>query len=1681
MHFTLTVYRDDDTTVLFEVGTAPDHPNSFLHPPGEMDLGEVDLLAGKAMIGQVNLRVIDPQTGATQAERWMTARLGIPAGEQGAGHSALNGRRAKFERSDGRLIMDGVAWGVQLSDTAAGFHLQLRDVRERARKLPLFTRTGTASVLPRGVINGYGKLPTGGWLIPPTKPLRADVTPAGLVGTTLDFLAHHWTQKSKKWWTVPELALTDAIRSAVQPEVTQGPDFGFGVGPSVRCPLVTVLWRYVGESAWQELRSPIPASSVVGGSPLLSVQTAHLPATAGREEMIVEAVRGIRLTAILQAPLPVSGMGPVEVILRYDGPPSEAYPYHFEGPAGELIRNACRGDYGSGPTKLRYDEAEVLKLTTPARVRLLKPVEDARPWLEQAHQQLGAAPALDSLGQISPVLSALPPAGVVLPTITEANAKAIPGWEHPADRAVTAVAVKYQRDYLVRAIDDPLGERSAGDGIASIDVTVEHAAPQWARDLMGDHPLEIDGWLLRAIGGADGDPVTGDVIDETGAQVAAQRAREVIDRWLFGGQTSFVRVMESDFPGIREGSWVIDARPWRPNYREGKRGGQTLAQVVSVRAAVPGWLDLRLIDAGPADQPLNLPAIGPLALTDSGGVRIPVTTVPTGAEVAVYYAIATSEPAEGSGLWTWAGRVSAPGNVETPPVPAGARVWAYARSEAPGRRPSGRTARRNITLPATPGIYGVRAGIDSEGAATVQWEGNPHTAGVRLYYAVYDVGDPEPTLTTFIDRQASALSAVLPVTVGATQILAVAVEPWSGWTGSAVSGTAGARVPVSVASNRPPPVEIPPIPEYAECRARIVWAESDREHYVIEVTSVPSSGQVYLYSLQGATIVSGPGLGPGLGVPAPSGTKWKLRRPAERAADGEAVWRADPPGYVADDDAVVVPAIGRDTVPLTMRVRQLSKTATTRTVRVSAGDPHYAESSDPITISYVQQGTGGVTPTSGQTIPAAAIRATPDATEAQAGGYVDFVITRPAAGSGDGRVMFTATRPGRVQDVDPVDVAELPPNIPAQSFEPRINTTFVRHVGDQWWELITATDWQGGAAGLEFRYVYYRDGTAHPEWPGFLPLGAGGAEVQVGLDGRWPTHLDIQVKDAAGRIANKSVLLPAHDLTTFYDVEAEVAGGVDFAIDTAAGYTDQQAGAAEESAKLYAEGQASTAYTNAVAVAELDATAKASTARSGAYDDAITTVEGRGLHGDGYDGYVRRGVDRIPAANVESFDGALQKSEGAYLAAITDTELRGLTEDGFVGIVGGAGGLESTALVSQVRETSQNRFGVGAGSEYSHSGVVNTVYDIPQLTTPLEVAGLRPTQVVSVTAMCRNANNGNVQIGIIWLNSVGDWIDITWSADRFVGGDRVRFDLVAMTIPAGTAYIRPAWRRTSGGDAVGYDSHWMLTPGPIPMDFEEPPLRAGRGDEGRGYHSFKQAGILNKAAMDSGNAANVLITTGLTVQARNYETAADRVVFADHGLTFDDPPAVHPGAGGLTAVASGVLSPPYGPVIRFRISASGFEMVARLEQTTSTPSNHSATSWRSGSAGPLYEVNKTDIVAAWDEGYTFVYDLFLPALGSQVTVEFWVHNGFQWALVATRGFANSSGTAVNREGVRDTIYHSGMGRTGYVFGMGYRDEAGVGAPSLTPQRVEWQYVAAPGTASMTPPGAPGVHCLVVGR
>src|SRR5690606_2916462 len=279
------------------------------------------------------------------------------------------------------------------------------------------------------------------------------------------------------------------------------------------------------------------------------------------------------------------------------------------------------------------------------------------------------------------------------------------------------------------------------DGIATREVVVEHRAPQWAIDLLGEKVHEIDGIIFRALSGADGSPVTGDITDETGAQAAEQRARETLDRWLLGGQISACRPMASAFPGLRVGDCAVYSPSWRPHFATRQRRGPRLAQVLSIREVHPAWLEVMLVGGGPAAAPLGQPTLGALSVNDDGVVSVPVTAVPAGGEAAVYYAVSATQPPSDSPIWTFLGRLSAPGTIQTPPLSAGSTVWIRARGEAHGRLPSPYTIPISIVVPSTPRVSGVRILI-ADGVATVVWQPNQVAAGVRIYWDVHPRGVP---------------------------------------------------------------------------------------------------------------------------------------------------------------------------------------------------------------------------------------------------------------------------------------------------------------------------------------------------------------------------------------------------------------------------------------------------------------------------------------------------------------------------------------------------------------------------------------------------------------------------------------------------------------------------------------------------------------------------------------------------------------------------------------------------------------------------------------------------------------------------------------------------------------------------------------------------------------------------
>lgn len=103
---------------------------------------------------------------------------------------------------------------------------------------------------------------------------------------------------------------------------------------------------------------------------------------------------------------------------------------------------------------------------------------------------------------------------------------------------------------------------------------------------------------------------------------------------------------------------------------------------------------------------------------------------------------------------------------------------------------------------------------------------------------------------------------------------------------------------------------------------------------------------------------------------------------------------------------------------LNIRVQLIGTTANNVTVRVSVSDTNPGGN---ISVGYTGfgVGSGGVTPTSPQTIAGGSVTNSLNST-----GFVDFVIDRPAFGAGVGRVVFTAFELNRLDVIDSVDVPE---------------------------------------------------------------------------------------------------------------------------------------------------------------------------------------------------------------------------------------------------------------------------------------------------------------------------------------------------------------------------------------------------------------------------------------------------------------------------------------------------------------------------------------------------------------------------------------------------------------------------------------------------------------------------------
>ncbi len=777
--YELTVFAANDTAELFDVSTDLAHARPYLKAPTSFPEQEINFAKGTASIGQVNVQVVDVPTSATDQDTgYLTAQLA------NGGYSALNGHRAVLtENIDGAgvtKVIDGVIRSIRLLDTFSSYEIELRDIRERERKTKAFATTTTPTLIPRGVLAGYGVQfalfgTTFGYPIGPTLPLKAtyrmDGTGnGGVIAIDLTIAG-----------VLPKLQLTAPVRDALESVA------GLAGEPGVLVyDLWRVLWRdFTTKGAYTELTQIAQSHPDIEEA---ADRTAQLKSAAGALQIlrVNNAISGDTLPSDAQV---------IEFIVQYDGPLTDEWRFHLQDlTAGELLRNLYRGDYSVEDPRIRYNSTALLLLTTPVRLRLGKPVDDVREWAEKnIYPIVHAAPTLNADGEIAPITYLLPDAAETLIDLDDANCRPSGGgWSQASDDAINIVKVTYERLYRTRL--DELGmEIALSDQLRTREVIVEHRI-QASIDLLGEQPLEIKSELLNTLGTVDGGPYFGDVIDEQGAQVAERITRLATDRFALGGQYFSLHCdrTDSDVEGLIVGTWVTVSVSWMPDYATAVRNLNRLAQVIGRRNLNGAWVALSLIDAGTANAPLAGPTLGTVTVDSAGVVSVPVTALGAGAEARVDYAISTSEPAAGSELWTFLGRVSSvPTTLTTPQITPNSTVWVRARSENVGRRPSVYTTAVSIAVVAIPRVLEVFIRVDDAGVPTVEWTANSHTLGVRIAFEVHDPS-ALPTFGTSIDADVSDLSAELATTVFDPEMISVRITAYPGWTGSAVSGSAGA-------------------------------------------------------------------------------------------------------------------------------------------------------------------------------------------------------------------------------------------------------------------------------------------------------------------------------------------------------------------------------------------------------------------------------------------------------------------------------------------------------------------------------------------------------------------------------------------------------------------------------------------------------------------------------------------------------------------------------------------------------------------------------------------------------------------------------------------------------------------------------------------------------------------------
>jgi hypothetical protein len=820
----VTIYLDDDITVMVQVSTDPAHAKPYLLADS-LVYGEskIDFPNGSAGIGQFSFKLLDKRTITNdQTTGFFTALLADVGGR-----GNIMGHRVVWERQQigggGAYTtqFDGIADDCRLDETLVQYQIPCRDVRERERVNRIFTKhnRGT-SLLPNGPVAGWGRqagLPgragSAGKLIPPVTPLTGVFwrdpnvpTLAGRIKTTANQF---------------DLMIGGSRYQALQNygALTQGSGITGG-DTSVAFRNVVVWWRaYPGGGAWTELVNMPAVPGTAYAMQNVFPQGVGTFDSAESASFVSKSLHDkVNLYVNLTGPNIPAHTQQVEFMVLANGQPTNEAPIYWEGNLGQLTKDIYDGVWSNYPPGIRYDAAamaDFIAKSFQGSALIKAPEDNGLQWVqENTYKVQGWAPSVPpETGLVTPIQYNLPNDTTPLLSLTDSIVKEDAKWELNKDELINEINFNYEAIFVVDSkyptsfsgLDalnnsnkvEPPAQRLGTVPITYVEVAVNSQA------LLGAKVLKYDPVTIKLFGILTPDGLDTRMWPDIGSKLAKDRTKEVLDRFTFAGQRLIVsaRRTGAGVAAARMGDWAICGVSWLPDYISQKRGLNRLMQVVSVNDDDSVFRKLTLSDAGPNATPSGLPVLGAITQVD-GVVDIAFTSIPAGVFAQVDFAIDTLEPAADSGDWISAGRTAlATDHITIGPFPPGTSIWIRAVGQEPGKRRSAFATSVNIAITVVPLILAQQITFDADGHPRVSWQASALTLGVRVSYVVYDAATDAPAFTNTIDADASLLSVQLPVITTYGQAVAVMLTPYPGFAAGVVSGVAGTASGISLARN----------------------------------------------------------------------------------------------------------------------------------------------------------------------------------------------------------------------------------------------------------------------------------------------------------------------------------------------------------------------------------------------------------------------------------------------------------------------------------------------------------------------------------------------------------------------------------------------------------------------------------------------------------------------------------------------------------------------------------------------------------------------------------------------------------------------------------------------------------------------------------------------------------------